>query len=210
MPVEMGFYERWILPRLLELSMRHRRLDAFRRRTVPLARGIVLEIGVGSGLNFPLYSADADRVYAIDPSPEMLRLARPRASQAARPVLLMQASAEDLPLRDGSVDTVVTTWTLCTIPDAILALREMRRVLKAEGRLLFVEHGLSPEARIEHWQHRLTPCWKRISGGCHLDRKIDDLIRAAGFEISQLRSGYMKGPKLMTFMYEGAAQAKPP
>ena len=204
----MGFYQRRILPRLLDLSMRHRQLDAFRRRTVPLARGIVLEIGVGSGINLPLYGTEVDRVYAIDPSLEMLRLARPRASQAACPVLLMRASAEDLPFRDRSIDTVLTTWTLCTIPDAIRALRKTRRVLKPGGRLLFAEHGLSPEARIERWQHWLTPYWKRIGGGCHLDRKMDDLIRAAGFEISNLRTGYMKGPKPMTFMYEGTARAK--
>lgn len=201
----MGLYGRWILPRLLHLSMRHRRLEEFRHRSIPLARGRVLEIGVGSGLNLPLYGAGADRVYAIDPSAEMLRMARQRSAAARRPVLLMQASAEELPLRDGSIDTVLTTWTLCSIPDVLRALREMRRVLKPEGRLLFVEHRLSPEVHIERWQHRLTPCWKRIGGGCHLDRKIDDLIRAAGFEIRSLHTGYMKGPKPMTFMYQGCA-----
>jgi ubiquinone/menaquinone biosynthesis C-methylase UbiE len=119
------------------------------------------------------------------------------------PVSLVKASAEQIPVADTVFDTIVTTWTLCSIPNPVAALTEMRRVLKPGGNLVFVEHGLSPEARVARWQHRLTPCWKRIGGGCHLDRKMDDLIRAAGFRLSDVETHYMNGPRLMTFIYQG-------
>src|SRR4029077_13698990 len=147
-----------------------------------MARGLVLEVGVGSGLNLRFYSRTVDRVFGIDLSPELLRLAHERTADAVVPVSLLRASAEHLPFADAGFDTVVMTWTLCSIPNPIAALTEMRRGLRPGGRLLFVEHGLSPEIRTARWQRRLTPYWKRISGGCHLDRKTDDLIRTAGFQ----------------------------
>lgn len=101
---------------------------------------------------------------------------------------------------------MVTIWTLCTIPDPLAALREMRRVLRADGRLLFVEHGLAPEPKVQSWQHRLAPCWRRISGGCHLNHRTDELIKAAGFELGELATGYMEGPRLLTYMYQGWAK----
>jgi ubiquinone/menaquinone biosynthesis C-methylase UbiE len=165
----------------------------------------VLEIGVGSGLNLPIYGPAVDRVCGIDPSPELLRLASQRLGDASVPVSLVRASAEQLPFSEAVFDTLVMTWTLCSIPNPNAALHEMRRVLKVDGRLLFAEHGLSPEPRIIRWQHRLTPCWKRIGGGCHLDRKMDDLIRAAGFGIDTIETGYMAGPRVLTFMYRGSA-----
>jgi len=122
------------------------------------------------------------------------------------PVSLLRASSENLPVADAVFDTIVMTWTLCSIPNPIAALTEMRRVLKPGGRLIFVEHGLSTEIRTARWQHRLTPYWKRISGGCHLDRKTDDLIRAAGFQIDAVETGYMTGPKPLTFIYQGSAK----
>ena len=125
------------------------------------------------------------------------------------PVSLVRGSAEQIPFASAVFDTIVTTWTLCSIPNPVAALIEMRRVLKPGGNLAFVEHGLSPESRVALWQHRLTPCWKRIAGGCHLDRKIDDLIRAAGFRLSDVETDYMDGPKLMTFMYQGLAIPEP-
>src|SRR6266850_7702753 len=201
----VGFYERWILPWLLDLSMRSRLLDHYRRRTIETARGLVLEVGVGSGLNLRFYSRAVDRVCGIDLSPELLRLAHTRTADAVVPVSLITASAEHLPFAVAVFDTIVMTWTLCSIASPLAALIEMRRVLKPGGDLLFVEHGLSPELRIARWQHRLTPCWKRIGGGCHLDRKMDDLIRAAGFQIDAIEKGYMKGPKPWTFMYQGSA-----
>jgi ubiquinone/menaquinone biosynthesis C-methylase UbiE len=168
----------------------------------------VLEIGVGSGLNLPIYGPAVDRVCGIDPSPELLRLASKRSVDASFPVSLVRASAEELPFSEAVFGTLVMTWTLCSIPNPNAALHEMRRVLKVGGRLLFVEHGLSPEARIIRWQHRLTPCWKRIGGGCHLDRKMDDVIRAAGFGVDALETGYMKGPKPFAFMYQGAQRSR--
>jgi ubiquinone/menaquinone biosynthesis C-methylase UbiE len=201
----MGFYEKLVLPRLLDLAMRNRVLDHYRHQTVASARGLVLEVGVGSGLNLPLYGAAVTRVVAVDPSPELLALARTQASDMVVPVSLIRASAERLPFANAVFDTVVMTWTLCSIPNPIAALTEMRRVLRPGGRLLFVEHGLSPEIRTARWQHRLTPYWKRISGGCHLDRQMDDLIRSAGFEIDAVETGYLKGPKPWTFMYQGVA-----
>jgi ubiquinone/menaquinone biosynthesis C-methylase UbiE len=201
----VGVYERWILPRLLDLSMRNRLLDHYRQRTIETARGLVLEVGVGSGLNLRFYSRAVDRVCGIDLSPELLRLAHTRTADAVVPVSLIRASAEHLPFADTIFDAIVMTWTLCSIANPVAALSEMRRVLKPVGKLLFVEHGLSPEFRIARWQHRLTPYWKRIGGGCHLDRKMDDLIRAAGFQIDAIEKGYMKGPKAWTFMYRGSA-----
>jgi SAM-dependent methyltransferase len=177
----MAVYGTVILPRLLDVTMRNRRLARYREQTIGLARGLVLEIGVGSGLNLPLYGRAVDRVCAIDPSPELLWLARNRAMRAFFPVSLLRASAEQLPFVSAAFDTVVMTWALCSIAHPVAPLTEMSRVLKPGGRSLFVEHGLSPEPRIARWQHRLTPCWKYIDGGCHLDRKMDDLIRAAGF-----------------------------
>ncbi len=206
--VAVSFYERWILPRLLDLSMRQQRLADYRQRTISAAYGTVLEIGLGSALNLPFYGREVERIYGIDPSYELLAIAKRRAAAVPCPVLLVCAAAEQLPFKAESVDTLVMTWTLCTIPDARKALSEMRRVLKPGGRLLFVEHGLSPDPRIERWQNLLTPYWRRIGGGCHLNRKMDDLIRAAGFDIGELHTGYMKGPKPMTYMYEGRAMPR--
>jgi ubiquinone/menaquinone biosynthesis C-methylase UbiE len=201
----MEFYERWIVPRLLDLAMRNRLLDRYRQRTMETARGLVLEVGVGSGLNLPLYGPSVARVVGLDPSPELLRLASIRAADAVVPMSLLRGSAEHGPFADAVFDTIVMTWTLCSIPNPMAALTEMRRVLRPGGRLIFVEHGLSPEIRTARWQRRLTPYWKRISGGCHLDRKTDQLIRAAGFQIDAIETGYMKGPKPWTFTYQGSA-----
>jgi ubiquinone/menaquinone biosynthesis C-methylase UbiE len=201
----MGFYEKLVLPRLLDLAMRNSRLASYRQRAIGTARGLVLEIGVGSGLNLPLYDPAVARVVALDPSPELLRVASKRVADALVPVSLLQASAEHIPFADAVFDTIVMTWTLCSIPKPIAALIEMRRVLKPGGRLIFVEHGLSPEIRTARWQHWLTPYWKRIGGGCHLDRKTDDLIRAAGFQVDAVETGYITGPKPWTFIYQGSA-----
>src|SRR6266446_5750514 len=189
----MDVYERWILPRLLDLSMRNRLLDHYRQRTIGTARGLVLEIGVGSGLNLPFYDRAVDRVCGIDLSSELLCLSHNRTADAVVSVSLLQASAEHLPFAVAVFDSIVMTWTLCSIANPVAALMEMRRVLKPGGQLLFVEHGLSPEIRTARWQHWLTPCWKRIGGGCHLDRKTDDLIRAARFQITAVETGYMQG-----------------
>jgi ubiquinone/menaquinone biosynthesis C-methylase UbiE len=201
----MSFYGDRILPHLIEMSMRQEHFAPYRRRTVGEARGRVLEIGVGSGLNLPFYAAGT-QVTGIDPSARLLSMAREAATDRSKAVELIEGTAEAIPLPEGTVDTVVTTWTLCSIPDHAKALSEVRRVLKPGGRLLFAEHGLAPEPGVVRWQDRLTPIWRRIGGGCHLNRPIDRLIASAGFEITALSTGYMKGPKPMTFMYEGHAR----
>jgi ubiquinone/menaquinone biosynthesis C-methylase UbiE len=154
----------------------------------------------------PIYGNGVVRFYGLDPSAELLSTARERAKDLPFPAMLIRASAEALPIADGSIDALVTTWTLCSIPDVARALREARRVLRADGCLFFVEHGLAPEPRIGTWQHALTPCWRSVAGGCHLDRNMGELIRAAGFEIEQLSGCYMPGPKIMSYLYQGRAR----
>ncbi|WP_024509873.1 class I SAM-dependent methyltransferase [Bradyrhizobium sp. ARR65] len=202
----MGFYQRHIVPCLTHLAMSQKQLLPFRRHIVGAAEGRVLEIGVGSGLNFPLYGRSAASVIGLEPSPELLRMARARAQSAPLPVTLLDASAEAIPVETGSFDTIVTTWTLCTIPDALGALSEMRRVLKPGGALLFVEHGRAPEAGVARWQDRLDPLWSRFAGGCHLNRKMDDLLTAAGFRIEALANPRLPGPRTHTYLYEGRAR----
>jgi len=204
----MGFYQNQIVPRLINLSMRQRNLAAYRRRVVPAAEGRVLEIGVGSGHNLPFYTQKVELVMGLDPSPKLLSMARRAARPASIPFGFIEGSAEAIPLEDGSVDTVVTTWTLCSIPDASRSLHEMHRVLKPAGRLLFVEHGRAPEPNVRRWQDRLTPVWKRVGGGCHLNRAIGTLIENAGFQFERIETGYMRGPRPMTFMYEGSARPR--
>ena len=202
----MGYYERQVLPRLVHLSMRQDRFHVYRHRVVSGAKGRVLEIGVGSGLNLALYTGAVERVIGIDTSPQLLSRARHVHRRDDLSIELIEGSAEMLPLKDASMDTVVTTWTLCTIPDVHRALREMRRVLSSSGALLFVEHGRSPDAPVKRWQDRLTPAWKRLAGGCHLNRPIGQLLEESGFGIERLETGYMKGPRPLTFMFEGAAR----
>lgn len=202
----MGFYQNSIVPCLIHLSMRQQNLLPYRQRVIGAAEGRVLEIGIGSGLNLGLYGDKVEQVIGLDPSPKLLGMARDAAREASQTVELLEGSAERVPLEDRNVDTVVTTWTLCTIPDAGRALSEARRVLKPSGRLLFVEHGLAPEAGVRRWQDGLNPVWKRISGGCNLNRAIGEIVRHAGFDIERLETGYMKGPKPMVFMYEGCAR----
>jgi ubiquinone/menaquinone biosynthesis C-methylase UbiE len=204
----MGWYSERVLPCLINASMRQETFAAYRRRLLSAAKGRVLEIGVGSGLNCPFYAATTAQLIGVDPSSTLLSMAREACKAVTFPVALLKASAEQIPLRSRSVDTVVTTWTLCSVPDARHALEEARRVLKPSGRLLFVEHGQSPDASIRRWQDRLTPVWRRIGGGCHLNRPVSHLIENAGFRIERIETGYMKGPRLMTFMYEGVASPR--
>jgi ubiquinone/menaquinone biosynthesis C-methylase UbiE len=202
----VSFYGDRILPHLIDISMRQERLKAYRQRMVSAAEGRILEIGIGSGLNIPYYGGRAEKLIGLDPSAKLLSLAARALKVGQVPIELLNGSAESIPLEDKSIGTVVTTWTLCTIPDAQRALAEMRRVLKPDGRLLFVEHGRAPDATVHSWQDYLTPLWKRIAGGCHLNRNISQLIEHSGFRIEQMATGYMKGPRPMTFMYEGSAR----
>lgn len=186
--------------------MRNKETARVRADWVSHARGDVLEVGIGSGLNLPYYSGEARRVYGVEPSPELQKLARKRvAGQGIEVKFLSQSAEEMLPLPERSVDTVVMTWTLCSIPAPSRALWQMKRVLKPDGRLIFVEHGRSPDAGVAAWQDRLTPAWKHIGGGCHLNRKIDALVTEAGFAIDELRTYYLPGPRSMTYTYQGFA-----
>ena len=203
----MGLYGRWLLPRLLDLAMRNKEATRYRKKTIPEASGRVLEIGAGSGLNLPFYSSSVTRLYALDPSETLLNMARKKHAPASFAVEFLEGSAEEIPLESRSIDTVVTTWTLCTVPDAAKALREARRVLRPGGTLLFAEHGHAPDPAVQDWQRRLNPLWMRIAGGCHLDRRIDQLIREAGFDIFELENEYLKGPRPFTYTYCGRAGA---
>jgi ubiquinone/menaquinone biosynthesis C-methylase UbiE len=201
----MGFYNDVILPRVCDLAMRNKQLRPYRERVIGAAEGRVIEIGIGSGRNLPFYRSPVKEVLALEPSAKLIAMAR-HAQRPGIPVNFIEASAEAIPLDDRSVDTVVTTWTLCSIPDAAMALTEMRRVLRPGGKLLFVEHGMAPDRNVRRWQDWLTPAWKRIGGGCHLNRPIRTMIESAGFRIDRVETGYMPGPKPMTFMYEGSAR----
>lgn len=202
----MSLYQRYVIPQLTHLAMRQKQLSPFRQRVIDAAEGRVLEIGIGSGLNFPLYRDSVKSVIGLEPSPELLRMARPRAEAAAVPITLLDASAEVIPIDTASIDTVITTWTLCTIPNASVALAEMRRVLKPGGALLFVEHGRAPEPGVARWQDRLDSLWSRLAGGCHLNRKMDDLISASGFRIDALTNARIPGPRTHTYLYQGRAR----
>lgn len=202
-------YAKYVLPRFIDLSMRNKETARVRADWVPRARGDVLEVGIGSGLNLPFYSAEVRRVYGVEPSAELQKMARKRmASQATKVEFLSQSAEDDLPLSDMSIDTVVMTWTLCSIPDPLKALRQMKRVLKPNGQLIFIEHGRAPDSRVAAWQDQLTPLWKRIGGGCHLNRKVDELLVGAGFTIDELRTTYLPGPRPMTYTYQGFAHVQ--
>jgi SAM-dependent methyltransferase len=205
----VGLYERFVLPWVVHLACGSRPVMQQRAKVVPGARGRVLEIGIGSGLNLSLYdAAHVERVIGVDPSPEMTRMAVRAASRVSFDVELISAGAERLPLDGHSFDTVLTTYALCTIPDALAALTEMRRVMRPGGRLLFCEHGLAPDAGIRRWQNRANPLWRRIGGGCNLNRDIPELLRAGGFGVERLETGYMAGWRPATFTYWGSATAR--
>ena len=205
----MGLYGKYVLPRLIDLAMRNSEWTRLRAEWLPHARGDVLEVGIGSGLNLPFYTSQVRRVYGVDPSVDLQRMARARMAAIPLEVEFFTQAAEDpLPLSDASVDTAVLTWTLCSIANAPTALQQIKRLLKTDGRLIFLEHGRASDPGVVACQDRITPVWKRVGGGCHLNRKIDELIAAAGFQISEMRTGYLPGPRPLTYTYQGFAQAK--
>jgi ubiquinone/menaquinone biosynthesis C-methylase UbiE len=207
----MAFYARYVLPRLIDLVMRNRESARLRAAWIPHARGEVLEIGIGSGLNLPFYSPQVEHIRGVDPSLELQRMARKRLPAGRIQIEFLPQSAEEpLPLADASIDTIVMTWTLCSIANAPRALEQMARVIKPGGRLMFLEHGRAPDPGVIAWQERLTPYWKRIAGGCHLNRKVDELITGAGFQITELKTFYLPGPRPMTYTYQGIAQVTRP
>lgn len=206
----MTLYERFILPRLVHAACGVEALSQERARVVPGAAGRVLELGFGSGLNLPFYdAATVDHVWALEPSPQMWRLAREHVAAAPFSVEHVHARAEEIPLDDESVDTVLVTYSLCTIPDVPRALEEVRRVLRKGGRVVFSEHGASTDEDVLRWQNRIDPIWTRLAGGCHLNRRIPDLLKDGGFDIRGLSAGYVDGWKIDSFLYRGEAVPAP-
>ncbi len=207
---QTSFYQRHVLPHLMHLSCGSKTVRRQREQVVPLASGRVLEVGVGSGLNMPHYDpARVRMLFALEPSEGMREKARRRVARAPFEVRWLDAPGEQIPLEDASVDTVLTTFTLCTIPDWHAALVQMRRVLRPGGRLLFCEHGESPHERVRRWQHRIDPLWTRLAGGCHVNRPIDAGLAAAGFHIESLRTAYLPGPRVLSYVFRGSAVPAP-
>lgn len=203
----MGFYEDRILPHLVNKACAAGQVMKLRSQLVPKARGQVLEVGMGSGLNLAFYRSDrTEFVYGLEPSAGMRRKASRNLANSPVPVKWLDLPGEEIPLPDNSVDTVLLTFTLCTIPDWRKALEQMKRVLKPDGELLFLEHGESPDPNVRAWQHRITPGWRKVAGGCHLNRPIAELIQQVGFEILALNTFYMpNAPKIAGFIYQGRA-----
>jgi len=199
-------YDRHVLPHLIDLVMRAPMATREREQLIPRAHGTVLEIGAGSGLNMPFYGGSVTKLFALEPNVKLLRKAQSTARASPFGVEFIGLKGEDIPLDDQSVDTVVTTWTLCSIPDPAKALQGMFRVLKPGGSLLFVEHGRTPNIPISRWQDRLTPAWSCCAGGCHLNRRPDHLIQNAGFHLEHLEEGFLNGPKLLSYHYKGLAR----
>ncbi|PKP78327.1 MAG: SAM-dependent methyltransferase [Alphaproteobacteria bacterium HGW-Alphaproteobacteria-3] len=204
----MGFYERRIVPHIINCACGSKPIRYQRKKVVPLAEGTVLEIGIGTGLNLPYYDpARVTRVIGLDPSEESWRLAGERAQALSFPVEFIGLPGEQIPLEDKSVDTVLCTFSLCTIPDPVKALEGMRRVLKPGGKLIFCEHGAAPDNQVARWQDRINPVWKVLFGGCNLNRKMPSLIEEGGFRIADLQTMYLPStPRFAGFNYWGVAQ----
>lgn len=205
----MGFYEKHLLPRFINCACSSKPMMKQREKVVPLARGTVLEIGIGTGLNLPYYqSSQIERLIGLDPSEESWVLAGERAAHVDFDVEFIGLPGEEIPLDDHSVDTVLVTFSLCTIPDPVAALRGMRRVLRPEGELLFCEHGLAPDSGVVKWQNRMNGVWGKIAGGCHINRDIPALLNEGGFAVENLQQQYLPGtPRIAGYNYWGGARA---
>lgn len=206
----MGLYDRYVLPRLVTCACGTRPILKQRQKVVPRARGTVLEIGLGGGHNLPHYRADRiERVIGVDPCEASWALAQPRVEAVPFDVEFHAASAESLPLADNSVDAVLMTFSLCTIPDPMAALAEARRVLKPGGDLVFCEHGQAPDPNVARWQDRVNPLWRKVFGGCHLNRDIVGMIGDSGFATRDLQRMYLPGtPRIAGFNVWGVAQPR--
>ena len=204
----MPFWTDEVVPRVTDKMLGSREVAGHRRRVIEGLRGDVVEIGFGSGLNVPHYPTEVTTVFAVDPSRVGRKLSAERVAASAVPIRFVGLDGESLPLDDESCDAALSTFTLCTIPDAGRAVREVYRVLRPGGRFHFLEHGLCPEAGVAKWQQRFNPIQQRLAGGCTLDRPIDGLVRDAGFEITELHHDQLAGPDFMkpwSYLYEGTA-----
>ncbi len=200
----MGLYTKYILPRVAHFLCSSKLITQQRKKVVPQARGRVLEIGIGSGLNLPFYDPQKVRhVWGLDPNEDMWALAS--SNGVPFDFEFLRASAEKIPLEDGSADSVVVTYTLCSVPETIDALGEVRRVLRPGGELIFCEHGAAPEQSVRRWQERLNPIWQKAAGGCRLNLQIPALLEQGGFKIRALDTMYIQGPKIASFNYWGTA-----
>ena len=204
----MGFYDKYILPKFLNCACSSKSINYQRDKIVPLAKGVVLDVGIGSGLNVPFYNKSTiDYLYGLDPSEELIKLAKPVAKKNEFKIEFLQCGAEAIPLPDNSIDTVLITYTMCTIPDIKLSNSEIMRVLKTEGQLLFCEHGLAPDKNIAKWQRRINPIWNKIAGGCNLNRDIPNLITSSGFKILNMEEMSLPStPKFAGYNYWGVAK----
>ena len=204
----MNLYNKYILPKFLNCACGSKPINYQRQKVVPLAKGKVLDIGIGSGLNIPFYNSDKiDKVIGIDPSHELLELAKELANDSKASIDLVIGSAESIPYPDNFFDTVLVTYTMCTIPNVVIANKEIWRVLKEDGRLIFCEHGLAPDKKISKWQNRIDPFWGKIAGGCHLNRDIQKLITDAGFSFESLDKMYLPStPKFAGYNYWGVSK----
>lgn len=202
----MGLYSRFILPRIIHFTCGLKPIMRQREKVIPHAHGRVLEVGIGSGLNLPYYDGTkVSKLWGLDPSPEATRMAKRAARELSFQVEFIGLPGDEIPLEDDSIDTVVVTYTLCTIPDTSSALRQISRVLRPGGELMFCEHGAAPDASVRRWQDRLNPAWKRLGGGCNLNRPIPTVIEAGGFRITSLDAMYLPGWRPASFNYWGTA-----
>ena len=206
----MSLYEKYVLPKFLNCTCGSKPINYQRKKVVPLAQGLVLDVGIGSGLNIPFYDmSKIDKVLGLDPSVELNNLAKDVAEEHQINIDFMLCGAEDIPLPDNHVDTVLITYTMCTIPDVLEANKEMLRVLKPGGKLVFCEHGQAPDLKVAKWQKRIDPLWGKIAGGCHLNRDIPNLITSAGFEIENMEQMYLPStPSIAGYNYWGQARIK--
>jgi ubiquinone/menaquinone biosynthesis C-methylase UbiE len=204
----MSFYEKYILPRFLNCACASEPITYQRKKVVPLAEGKILEVGIGSGLNLPFYNkSKIIEIWGIDPSEELNAMAKRVAAEENINVKFITSSAEDIPFPNNYFDTVLITYTMCTIPNVLQANEEIKRVLKSNGKMIFCEHGVSPDENIKKWQKRLNSIWSKIAGGCNINRNIPMLIKSSGFKIEEMDEMYLpKTPKIAGYNYWGYAK----
>ena len=206
----MSLYEKYVLPKFLNCACSSKPVSYQRKKVVPMAEGKVLEIGIGSGLNLPFYDkSKIDEIWGLDPSAELSEMAKKVADEESMEVKFISSGAEDIPLPDNYFDTVLVTYTMCTIPEVQRANQEIRRVLKDDGKMIFCEHGEAPDQNIRKWQNRINPFWGKLAGGCNINRKIPSLIQESGFDIIEMEEMYLPNtPKIAGYNYWGYAVSK--
>jgi len=204
----LGLYNKYILPKIINCACGSKPINYQRDKIVPYAQGVVLDIGIGSGLNIPFYNkSNINHLYGLDPSSELIEIAKRVAKTHKLEIEFLECGAESIPLADNSIDTIVITYTMCTIPDISLSNAEMFRVLKPNGKLLFCEHGIAPDENVAKWQKIINPLWNKIAGGCNLNRDIPRLIKSSGLKISEIEEMYLPStPKFAGYNYWGVAE----